>query len=294
MGPAGRPPTRTGCQLLDIELVKWLWCSLFLLGILFLQVGGDLSSDFGGGGVKLERGEEEECFFKWDSPFEKCDIRPCWGVRRILDVVGLPLTNEHSSATSNLAGVSKGPGDAKQRRIMLLHSKRQCRLVVEIDNMKIMCRRSCKMIDTSLIECFGTMSRIKYWICDQDGRVHQRFNSERRLCKRSKLPPTLLQTGGFSFHTKFPWKLRRTNSCDVPEALLSGWHPSSHSFRLLLLYIFLPPKDVSFSFSFILFFPSLSRRGSHLCMGHLSLTKHFPLKSSRSPWSKTSPTCQVH
>ena len=156
------------------------------------------------------------------------------------------------------------------------------------------CVKDLVMIDTSLIECFGTMSRIKYWICDQDGRVHQRFNSERRLCKRSKLPPTLLQTGGFSFHTKFPWKLRRTNSCDVPEALLSGWHPSSHSFRLLLLYIFLPPKDVSFSFSFILFFPSLSRRGSHLCMGHLSLTKHFPLKSSRSPWSKTSPTCQVH
>ena len=30
----------------------------------YLQVGADLSSDFGGGGVKLERGNEEECFFK--------------------------------------------------------------------------------------------------------------------------------------------------------------------------------------------------------------------------------------
>ena len=30
-----------------------------------LKVGGDLSSDFGGGGVELERGDEEECFFKW-------------------------------------------------------------------------------------------------------------------------------------------------------------------------------------------------------------------------------------
>ena len=225
------------------------------------------------------------------------NVKPCWGVRRILDVVGLPLTNEHSSATSNLAGVSKGSGDAKQRRIMLLHSKRQCRLVVEIDNMKIMCRRSCKMIDTSLIECFGTMSRIKYWICYQDGRVHQRFNSERRLCKRSKLPPTLLQTGGFSFHTKFPWKLRRTNSCDVPKAPLSGWHPcrtrwvptllrifslpSSHSFRLLLLNIFLPlsqPKRRPFvhgTFVAKLFPLKLSTKNILI---QKMLTKHFPLK----------------